>query len=146
MAFLTQNKAKLWKKLIITLVFEKNAESCKKSPKIVILTSTPVQTSAFFRHFRVMFNLVRSYEPGVQCYDHDFWRFWPFLRKDMLVPFLYRLRSRSSGPWDRIPPGYRMVDFEEKKRHYFANCCRQGVHVTVMFTIFGNFALLSALK
>jgi hypothetical protein len=45
LAFLTQNKAKLWKILIITLVFEKNAnffaKNCRKSPKIVIITSTP---------------------------------------------------------------------------------------------------------
>jgi hypothetical protein len=40
MAFLTQNKAKLCKKLIITLVFEKNAFFCQKSQKIVIITST----------------------------------------------------------------------------------------------------------
>jgi hypothetical protein len=42
--FLTQNKAKLCKILIITLVFEKNAnffaENCQKSQKIVIITST----------------------------------------------------------------------------------------------------------
>jgi hypothetical protein len=45
LAFLTQNKAKLYKNLIITLVFEKNAnffaEICQKSQKIVIITSTP---------------------------------------------------------------------------------------------------------
>jgi hypothetical protein len=42
---LTQNKAKLCKILIITLVFEKNAnffaKNCQKSQKIVIITSTP---------------------------------------------------------------------------------------------------------
>jgi hypothetical protein len=45
LAFLTQNKAKLYKNLIITLVFEKNAnffaENCRKSQKIVIIASTP---------------------------------------------------------------------------------------------------------
>jgi hypothetical protein len=45
LAFLTRNKAKLGKKLIITLVFEQNAnffaENCQKSKKIVIITSTP---------------------------------------------------------------------------------------------------------
>jgi hypothetical protein len=45
LAFLTQNKAKLFKNLIITLVFEKNAnffaENCQKSLKIVIITSVP---------------------------------------------------------------------------------------------------------
>jgi hypothetical protein len=45
LAFLTQNKAKLCKKLIATLVFEKNAnifaKNCRKSQKIVIITSTP---------------------------------------------------------------------------------------------------------
>jgi hypothetical protein len=38
-------KAKLCKKFIITLVFEKNAnffaENCRKSQKIMIITSTP---------------------------------------------------------------------------------------------------------
>jgi hypothetical protein len=45
LAFSTQNKAKLSKILIITLVFEKNAnffaENRQKSQKIVIITSTP---------------------------------------------------------------------------------------------------------
>jgi hypothetical protein len=45
LAFLTQNKATLCKKSIITLVFEKNAnffaENFQKSPKIVIITSVP---------------------------------------------------------------------------------------------------------
>jgi hypothetical protein len=45
LAFLTQNKAKLCKFLIITLDFEKNAiffaENWQKSQKIVITTSNP---------------------------------------------------------------------------------------------------------
>jgi hypothetical protein len=45
LAFLTQNKAKLCKNLIITLVFEKNAnffaENRQKSQKIVFITSVP---------------------------------------------------------------------------------------------------------
>jgi hypothetical protein len=45
LAFLTQNKAKYWKKLITTLVFQKNAKffakNWEKLPKIVIITSTP---------------------------------------------------------------------------------------------------------
>jgi uncharacterized protein YwgA len=45
LAFLTQNKAKLFKNLILTLVFEKNAnffaENKQKLQKIVIITSTP---------------------------------------------------------------------------------------------------------
>jgi hypothetical protein len=44
MAFLTQNKAKLCKILIVTLVFEKSAnffaENWEKLQKIVIITST----------------------------------------------------------------------------------------------------------
>jgi hypothetical protein len=44
LAFLTRNKAKLCKNLIITFVFEKNAnyiaENSQKSQKIVIITST----------------------------------------------------------------------------------------------------------
>jgi hypothetical protein len=43
LAFLTENKAKLCKNWIITLVFEKNAnffaENCQKLQKIVIITS-----------------------------------------------------------------------------------------------------------
>jgi hypothetical protein len=45
LAFLTQNKAKVCKTLIITLVFEKNAifsaENCGKSHKIVNITLPP---------------------------------------------------------------------------------------------------------
>jgi hypothetical protein len=45
MAFLTENKAKLCKILILTLVFEKNAifspKNWRKSQKIEIITSTP---------------------------------------------------------------------------------------------------------
>jgi hypothetical protein len=45
LAFWSQNKAKLCKILIITLVFEKNAkffaENGQKSQKIMIITSTP---------------------------------------------------------------------------------------------------------
>jgi hypothetical protein len=45
LAFLTQNKAKFGKKLIITLVFKKNAnffaEKWEKLQKIVIIKSTP---------------------------------------------------------------------------------------------------------
>jgi hypothetical protein len=51
LAFFIQNKAKLCKILIITLVFEKNAnffaENCRKSQKIVIITSTPVLSTGF---------------------------------------------------------------------------------------------------
>jgi hypothetical protein len=45
LVFFTQNKAKLCKNFIITMVFERNAnyfaENCQKSQKIVIITSTP---------------------------------------------------------------------------------------------------------
>jgi hypothetical protein len=45
LAFLTKNKAKLCKNLIIILVFEKNAkffaENWQKPQKIAIITSTP---------------------------------------------------------------------------------------------------------
>jgi hypothetical protein len=51
LAFLTQNKAKLYKNLSKTLVFEKNAnffaENCRKSQKIVIITSTPGQKNYY---------------------------------------------------------------------------------------------------
>jgi hypothetical protein len=55
LAFLAQNKAKLCKNRIITLVFEKNAiffaENWRKSQKIVIITSTPV-SRLFYRTLR----------------------------------------------------------------------------------------------
>jgi hypothetical protein len=58
MPFLTQNKGKLCKILIITLVFEKNAnfftENWQKSQKIVIITSTPDWTN--FRRFEWLDN------------------------------------------------------------------------------------------
>jgi hypothetical protein len=51
-AFLTQNKAKLCKILIIVLVFDKNAnffaENCQKSQKIVIITSTPGRCDSIY--------------------------------------------------------------------------------------------------
>jgi hypothetical protein len=50
--FLTQNKAKFCKILVITLVFEKNAnffaENWQKSQKIVFVTSTPVWAIVYF--------------------------------------------------------------------------------------------------
>jgi hypothetical protein len=53
LAFLTQNRAKLCKILIITLFFEKNAyffaENCQKSQKNVIITSTPGLTQLYPR-------------------------------------------------------------------------------------------------
>jgi hypothetical protein len=78
LAFLTQNKDKLCKFLIIiTLVFEKNAnffdENCRKSQKIVIITSTtPGHTApdaiSFFinffqrlRHGLILFRFFRSF-------------------------------------------------------------------------------------
>jgi hypothetical protein len=55
MAFLTQNKAKLCKNFIITLDVEKNAnffaENCRKSQKIVIITSTPDLILGLFRDY-----------------------------------------------------------------------------------------------
>jgi hypothetical protein len=52
LAFLTQNKAKLCKIMIITLVFEKNAnffaDNCRKSQKIVIIPSTPGANTTTF--------------------------------------------------------------------------------------------------
>jgi hypothetical protein len=52
LAFLTQNKAKFSKKIITTLIFEKNAiffaENCQKLQKIVTITSTPGHTVKSF--------------------------------------------------------------------------------------------------
>jgi hypothetical protein len=57
LAFLTQNKAKLCKKFIITLVLDKNAyffaENCQKSQKIVMITSVP--DWAIFHQFKWLF-------------------------------------------------------------------------------------------
>jgi hypothetical protein len=48
----TQHKAELCKNLIITLVFEKNAnffaENCRKSPKIAIIASTPGHPASMY--------------------------------------------------------------------------------------------------
>jgi hypothetical protein len=55
LAFLTQIKGKLCKILIITLVYEKNAnffaENWRKSQKIVIITSTPGKEQSIFLIF-----------------------------------------------------------------------------------------------
>jgi hypothetical protein len=66
MAFLTQNKAKLCKNWIITLVFEKNAnffaENCQKSQKIVIIISVPGHPDSnltfILKHLRA--NVIRN--------------------------------------------------------------------------------------
>jgi hypothetical protein len=66
---LTQTKAKLWKNLIIALVFEKNAnffaENCRKSQKIVIITSTPalVFTQVLIVTGAVIAAVLESLEP-----------------------------------------------------------------------------------
>jgi hypothetical protein len=61
MGFLTQNKAKLFKKLIITLVFEENAnffaENCQNSQKIAIITSTPGLAGGIFSNQKSPFGV-----------------------------------------------------------------------------------------
>jgi hypothetical protein len=68
---LTQNKAKVWKKLILTLVFKKNANffagNWEKSQKIVIITSTPARHTwqrkmslDFFLNFELLEILKRA--------------------------------------------------------------------------------------
>jgi hypothetical protein len=66
LAFLTQNKAKICKILIITLVFEKNdnffAENCQKKQKIVIITSTPGDKNNLYTFsYHTMITLVQFY-------------------------------------------------------------------------------------
>jgi hypothetical protein len=67
LAFLTQNKGKLFKILIITLVFEKNAnffaKNCRKSQKIVIITSTPAHWRIFYGFIsrRIMLTVLRHF-------------------------------------------------------------------------------------
>jgi hypothetical protein len=67
LAFLTQNKAKLCKIFIITLVFEKNAnffaENCRKSPKIVIITSVPGRSPCRVPNF----SCTKKVESGDYC-------------------------------------------------------------------------------
>jgi hypothetical protein len=64
LAFLTRNKANLYKMVIITSVFEKNAifsaENCQKSQKIVIITSTPAYVSILFKPLSTFVHVSRS--------------------------------------------------------------------------------------
>jgi hypothetical protein len=78
LAFLTRNKAKMCKILMITLVFEKNAnfiaENCQKSPKIVIITSTPgpevdVRISLHFLPNKIRAQTNNNVDN--QCFDHN---------------------------------------------------------------------------
>jgi hypothetical protein len=81
LSFLNQNKAKLCKILIITLVFEKNAnffaKNCQKSQKIVIITSTQDQHP----------------ETGFQC--QEFLKY--FLRKNLIKNWRF-LRTYNLQP------------------------------------------------
>jgi phosphoribosylformylglycinamidine (FGAM) synthase-like amidotransferase family enzyme len=80
MAVLTQNKAKLFKNLITALVYEKNAnffaENCRKSQKIVIITSTPgkmlkadstVQSKTSYSSGRVVVGYMGVNEFALNC-------------------------------------------------------------------------------
>jgi hypothetical protein len=62
MAFLSQNKANLCKRLIITLVFEINAtffaENCQKSQKIVIITLPLGHTACSYQSKRAFYRLL----------------------------------------------------------------------------------------
>jgi hypothetical protein len=57
LAFFIQNKAYLCKKLIVTLVLEKNAnffeENCRKSQKTVIITSTLAKHGRNFMRLKI---------------------------------------------------------------------------------------------
>jgi hypothetical protein len=81
LAFLTQNKAKLCKILIITLVFEKNAlffsENCQKSQKIVIITSSYDEDHFFImkprsicQWFQNIFVLQRIFKRGNNSFQN----------------------------------------------------------------------------
>jgi hypothetical protein len=72
---LTQNKAKLCKIFIITLVSEKNAnffaENWQKSQKIVIITSTPDFLTSFSRETKMTSDAdeyIKSCTPIYICY------------------------------------------------------------------------------
>jgi hypothetical protein len=88
LVFSTQNKAKLWKNLIITLVFEKNAtlfaENWRKSQKIAIITTTPGKCLLFcaahcsngnanvflMRYLPLMRHSIPArFEPTKKCYN-----------------------------------------------------------------------------
>jgi hypothetical protein len=49
--FSLKTKLNYFKKLTFTLDFEKNAENCRKSQKIVIITPTPDWAIVFFGQF-----------------------------------------------------------------------------------------------
>jgi hypothetical protein len=63
LAFLAQNKAKLCKNLIITLIFEKNAnffaENCRKTQKIVII-DRPKCSPTYSLQYQYMHNFYRA--------------------------------------------------------------------------------------
>jgi hypothetical protein len=76
LAFLTLNKAKLCKILIITSVFEKYAkffaENWQKSRKIVIITSTPGHTVRWPQSDRIIIRRLRN-RSGTWSQSRDFW-------------------------------------------------------------------------
>jgi hypothetical protein len=81
LAFLTHSKAKLCKIVIITLVFEKNAnifaENCQKSQKIVIITSNPglPGQSSTYVHTYLIWSAFFSRLPTFFCkHETGFWR------------------------------------------------------------------------
>jgi hypothetical protein len=88
MAFLTQNKAKLWKSLIITLVFEKNAvfsaENWRKSQKIVIITSTPGHPSCIETLTKT------ASAQGLESHSHFFCAMW-LVSDNMILQILRQL-------------------------------------------------------
>jgi hypothetical protein len=71
LAFLTQNKAKSCKFLIITLDFEKNAiyfaENWQKSQKIVIITSTPDHNIVLVNAARFNVCIFNQLDSALEC-------------------------------------------------------------------------------
>jgi hypothetical protein len=79
MAFLTQNKAKLCKIFIITLVFEENAnffaENWQKSQKKVIITSTPGQGNTAYLASSSVYHSTVSISRAVPGFEWP-WEGW----------------------------------------------------------------------
>jgi hypothetical protein len=104
LAFLTQNKAKFLKKLIITLVFKKNAnffaENWGKSQKIVIITSTPGQNWTHNDLLHVNCKLLKGTENG-PCHrsvpKYSFYIFYTRISDALQIPPCSRNGRRNQG-------------------------------------------------
>jgi hypothetical protein len=129
-SLLTQNKAKLSKILIITLVFEKNAnffaENWGKSQKIVIITSVhghPVRRSPLPKNFfgaiaiECIFHCVTNVEnfpfscQGCQISIGKTYQNWKNIPKDRK---LYQMTTKYTKGSKNIPKGHKIYEMDIK--------------------------------